>query len=131
MAEVTLRQLIACGETGTVELKVNAPRPSELAERMCGMANTRTGGTIIFGVEDSTLAPVGVAQTSETIDVIMRAARMVKPPISLPDNSIHIWSIDQQTLVTVEIPANNGRLYQYNGACFVRRGTYTVPLSVE
>lgn len=131
MTEEKLRQLIACGETGTVELKVNAPRPSELAERMCGMANTRTGGTIIFGVEDSTLAPVGIAQTSETIDVIMRAARMVKPPISLPDNSIHIWSIDQRTLVTVEVPANNGMLYQYNGACFVRRGTYTVPLSVE
>ena len=50
MTEETLQQLIARGETGTVELKVNAPRPSELAERMCGMANTRTGGAIIFGV---------------------------------------------------------------------------------
>ena len=76
MTEEMLQQLIARGETGTVELKVNAPRPSELAERMCGMAHTRTGGAIIFGVEDSTLAPVGVAQPSETIDVIMRAARM-------------------------------------------------------
>ena len=33
--------------------------------------------------------------------------------------------------MTVDVPANDGRLYQYNGACFVRRGTHTVPLSVE
>jgi ATP-dependent DNA helicase RecG len=131
MTEETLQQLIAGGETGTVELKVNAPRPSELAERMCGMANTRTGGAIIFGVEDGTLAPVGVGRPSETVDVILRAARMVKPPIPLSDDSIHTWPIDQHTLVSVEIPANDGRLHQYDGACLVRRGTHTVPLSVE
>src|SRR5215470_10273949 len=121
MNEEMVRQLIAGGESGTVEFKVNAPRPSELAERMCGMANTRTGGTIIFGVEDGTLMPVGVAQPSETIDVTMRAARMVKPPILLSDESIRTWSIDRRSLITVEIPPNDGRLYQYNGACLVRR----------
>ena len=35
------------------------------------------------------------------------------------------------TSLTVEIPSNSGRLYQYDGACYVRRGTNTVPLSVE
>jgi ATP-dependent DNA helicase RecG len=131
MTEETLRQLIAGGETGTVELKVNAPRPSDLAERICGMANTRTGGTIIFGVEDATLAVVGVAQPSEAIDVILRAARMVKPPVPLSEDNVHTWPIDRRAIVSVEIPANDGRLYQYNGACLVRRGTHTVPLSVE
>ncbi|GAB4446825.1 MAG: hypothetical protein OHK0015_50470 [Chloroflexi bacterium OHK40] len=41
------------------------------------------------------------------------------------------WVLDGQTLVTVNIPPNTGRLYQYDGACYVRRGTNTVPLSVE
>jgi ATP-dependent DNA helicase RecG len=131
MTEETLRQLISTGESGTIELKVNAPRPTELAERMCGMANTRSGGFIIFGVEDQTLAPVGVAQPSDTVDVILRAARMVKPPINLPDEAIRTWSLDGRSIVTAEIPANDGRLYQYNGACLVRRGTHTIPLSVE
>lgn len=38
MTEETLRDLIAGGETGTVEFKIKAPRPAELAERICGMA---------------------------------------------------------------------------------------------
>jgi predicted HTH transcriptional regulator len=45
--------------------------------------------------------------------------------------TINTWSLDGHQLVTVEIPANNGKLYQYNGACLVRRGAFTVPLSIE
>jgi predicted HTH transcriptional regulator len=131
MHEEQLRQLIAGGESDTVELKVNAPWPTGLAERMCGMANTRVGGVIVFGVEDQTLAIVGVNQANDTIDTILRASRMVKPAITLPDESICTWSLDDHTIVTVEIPANDGKLYQYNGACLVRRGTHTVSLSIE
>ena len=131
MNEETLRQLIAGGESSTVEFKVNAPRPTELAERMCGMVNTRTGGVIIFGVGDENRSIVGVNQTSDTIDTILRAARMVKPVITLPDESIRTWSLDGHPVVTVEIPANDGKLYQYNGACLIRRGTVTVPLSID
>jgi ATP-dependent DNA helicase RecG len=131
MNEETLRQLIAGGESSTVEFKVNAPRPTELAERMCGMVNTRTGGVIIFGVGDENRSIVGVNQTSDTIDTILRAARMIKPVITLSDESIRTWSLDGHPVVTVEIPANDGKLYQYNGACLIRRGTVTVPLSID
>jgi ATP-dependent DNA helicase RecG len=131
MNEETLRHLIAGGESSTVEFKVNAPRPTELAERMCGMANTRTGGVIIFGVRDENRSIVGVNQTSDTIDTILRAARMIKPVITLSDESIRTWSLDGYPVVTVEIPANDGKLYQYNGACLIRRGTVTVPLSID
>jgi len=37
--EIALRRLIKGGETTTVEFKVAAPRPVEIAERLCGMAN--------------------------------------------------------------------------------------------
>jgi ATP-dependent DNA helicase RecG len=130
MNEETVRQLIASGESSTVEFKVNAPRPSELAERMCGMANTRTGGVIIFGVADENRSIVGVNQASGTIDTILRAARMVKPAITLSDKCIRTWSLVGHPVVTVEVPANDGILYQYNGACLIRRGTFTVPLSI-
>src|SRR5579883_819381 len=49
--EIALRRLIKGGETATVEFKVAVPRPVELAERLCGMANAQ-GGMIIIGVED-------------------------------------------------------------------------------
>ena len=131
MTEETLRQLIAGGETATVEFKIKAPRPAELAERMCGMANTRSGGVIIFGVEDGTQAVVGVAQLSETIDTALRAARMIRPPLTITDTTIRTWALDKRSLVTVEIPPTDGRLYQYAGAFLIRRGTHTVPMAVE
>ena len=80
--EETLRELIAGGETSTVEFKIKAPRPAELAERICGMANTRLGGVIIFGVADTGRQIVGLKDPSASIDLALRAARMVKPAIS-------------------------------------------------
>ncbi|MEI7769813.1 MAG: RNA-binding domain-containing protein [Chloroflexales bacterium] len=131
MDEPTLRQLIAGGETPTVEFKSSAARPPDIAERMCGMANNRAGGLIIFGIEDETRAIVGIRQPSLTQDHILRASRMIKPPVSLAETSVQTWLLDGHTLVTVAVPGNAGRLYQYNGACFVRRGTTTVPMSIE
>jgi predicted HTH transcriptional regulator len=95
------------------------------------MANNRAGGITIFGVEDATRAIVGIRNPSLTNDVVLRAARMIKPAVPLCETSVQIWTLDGCTLLTVEIPSNSGRLYQYDGACYVRRGTNTVPLSVE
>lgn len=131
MDESTLRQLIAGGETPTVEFKSSAARPIDIAERMCGMANNRAGGIIIFGIEDATRAIVGIRNPSLTNDVVLRAARMIKPAVPIGETSVQTWTLDGHTLLTVEIPANSGRLYQYDGVCYVRRGTNTVPLSVE
>ena len=55
---------------------------------------------------------------------------MIKPLVSLTETSVQTWLLDAHTLVTLEVPGNAGRRYQYSGACFVRRGTTTVPLSV-
>ena len=46
LSETELKALIQGGETNTVELKVAAPRATEMAERLCGMANAQ-GGTEI------------------------------------------------------------------------------------
>jgi predicted HTH transcriptional regulator len=51
-----LRRLIDLGETSTVELKVVSPRPDEMAERLCGLANAQ-GGFIIIGIENTSLLP--------------------------------------------------------------------------
>jgi ATP-dependent DNA helicase RecG len=131
MDEATLRQLIDGGETATVEFKSSAARPIDIAVRMCGLANNRAGGIIIFGIEDATRAIVGIRKPSLTNDVVLRAARMIKPAVPLSETSVQIWQLDDCDLLTVEVPPNSGRLYQYDGACYVRRGTNTVPLSVE
>jgi ATP-dependent DNA helicase RecG len=42
-SEEELQQIIQGGETNTIELKVAAPRATEMAERLCGMANAQGG----------------------------------------------------------------------------------------
>jgi predicted HTH transcriptional regulator len=121
MDEATLRQLIDGGETATVEFKSSAARPIDIAVRMCGIANNRAGGIIIFGIEDATRAIVGIRNPSLTNDVVLRAARMIKPTVLLSETSVQTWTLDGSTLLTVEISPNSGNLYQYDGACYVRR----------
>ena len=59
LSEAKLLQLIAGGETNTVELKRASPRPTEMAERLCGLANAQ-GGIVIVGVEDADLRIIGI-----------------------------------------------------------------------
>jgi predicted HTH transcriptional regulator len=69
----------------TVELKLAAPRPVEMAERLSGMANAQ-GGVVLIGVNDSNHAMVGGQEhrLGETGEVILRAARqIVKPELVL------------------------------------------------
>src|SRR5260370_10297705 len=81
LSESALRRLIASGETATVELKVASPRPVEMAERLCGMANAR-GGVEVLGVEDAERRIVGVPneRLAFTQDVIFRATTQIITP---------------------------------------------------
>src|SRR5215211_7991889 len=124
MDEHTLRQIIASGETGTVEFKIKAPRAAELAERMCGMANTRTGGVLIFGVADAGGEVVGLKDPNTSLDLILRAARMLKPGLTFA-TSPTTYLLDGKTVLVVEVPRNQGTLYQSSGVCWVRKGTHT------
>src|SRR5450755_2334719 len=96
LSEPALRRLIRDGETSTVELKVAAPRPVDLAERLCGMANAQ-GAIIIIGVEDAEQKIVGVPdeRLAMTLDTILRAARMnMKPVLVLDPPEPEVYVID-------------------------------------
>jgi len=129
--EVSLRQLIAAGESSTVEFKIKAPRPAELAERICGMVNSRSGGVIVLGVEDASGAIVGVAKPNDMIDLLLRAARMIRPPVTFAGGGPSVVTIDGVPLVVAQVPPNDGPLYQASGVFWQRRGTHTTPMTVE
>ena len=132
LSETTIRRLIVGGETATVELKVASPRPVEMAERLCGMANAR-GGVVIVGVEDAERKIVGVPdeRLALTKDVILRATRqIIKPALVLDPPEPEAYLIDGKHLVVATVPPNGGPIYQAGGVCWVRRGTFTVPLTV-
>lgn len=131
LTEAALRRAIAAGETTTVELKKAVPRPGELAERMCGMANAQ-GGLIIIGIEDSSLKIVGVPDGRMTLthDMVLRAARQIDPPLLLDPIEPEVYRLDGKKIVVATIPPSRGPLYQASGVCWIRRGTHTIPLSV-
>ncbi|HWS83299.1 MAG TPA: ATP-binding protein [Ktedonobacteraceae bacterium] len=124
-----LRLLIRDGETSTIEFKVAPPRVAELAERICGFANS-LGGMLIIGVVDKTWEIVGVRSSSETVDVLLQAARLCKPTVQFRPSLPQIVEINEKELVLAHIPPNDGTLYQAGGVCWTRRGTYTVPLEI-
>jgi ATP-dependent DNA helicase RecG len=132
-SEMELKALIQGGETNTVELKVAAPRATEMAERFCGMANAQ-GGVVIIGVKDSFREIVGVPdhRIGETLDVILRAVRqMIKPELVLEPPEPEIYTVEGKKLVVATVKPSHGPVYQAHGIYWVRRGTHTVSLSLS
>lgn len=132
LSEQDLRALIEGGESNTVELKIASPRPVEMAERLCGMANAQ-GGVVIVGVEDAERKIVGVPaeRIALTIDVILRAARrIIKPMLTLDPPEPEIYEVDGKRVVVVTIPPAQGTVHQIGGVFWARRGTCTVPLDM-
>lgn len=132
LSEAELKRLIRGGETTTVELKLAAPRPVEMAERLCGMANAQ-GGVVIIGVKDSNHEIVGVQENrlGETLDVILRAARqIVKPELVLEPPEPEIYTIAGKKLVVATVRPSRGPVYQSGGIFWIRRGTHTIPMNL-
>ena len=125
----TLLALIKSGETSKVELKLAPPRPSELAQRLCGFANAG-GGYVILGVVDEDLTIVGLANPKDAIDTILQATRLCKPTILLDPIDPETYVVGGKTLVLATVPPNKEVLYQASGVFWVRRGSHTIPLEV-
>src|SRR5579859_1670793 len=112
-AETELKRLIRGGETNTVELKVAAPRATEMAERLCGMANAQ-GGAVIIGVKDSLHEIVGVPdhRIGETLDVILRAVRhVIKPELVLDPPEPEIYTVGGKKIVVATVRSSHGSVY--------------------
>ncbi len=120
-----LETLIQNGETQMVEFKIAPPRIVEMAERLCGFANSITGGMVIIGVADKTWDIVGVKSASDACDNILQSARKCKPPVPLNSAHPQVVEINGKKLVIAQVLPNNGTLYQAGGAYWLRRGTQT------
>lgn len=133
LSKKKLRRLIQGGETNTVELKVAAPRATEMAERLCGLANAQ-GGLVIIGVKDATHEIVGVPdrKMGEMLDVISRAVRqMIKPELVLDPAEPEIYTMSGKNVVVATVRPSLGSVYQAHGIYWIRRGAHTVSLSLS
>ncbi|HEX2913964.1 MAG TPA: helix-turn-helix domain-containing protein [Chloroflexia bacterium] len=125
-----LKEIIAQGESARLELKIAPPRPTELAERVCGLANA-SGGYIVIGVVDQTLEVKGIQDTSGALDNLLRAARLCQPTVPFNPPEPQIFVVEGKKVVVATIPANRGDLYQAGGIFWKRRGTHTIPLTLD
>lgn len=66
-----------------------------------------------------------------TKDVILRAARQIEPVLLLDPPEPEVYMLDGKQIVVAIVPPNRGAIYQAGGVFWVRRGTYTIPLSVS
>ena len=117
LSEKELKKLIQGGETNTVELKVAAPRATEMAERLCGMANAQ-GGMVIIGVKDALHEIVGVPdhRIGETLDVISRVVRhMIKPELVLDPSEPEIYTVAGKKLIVATVKPSHGQCIRLMG----------------
>jgi predicted HTH transcriptional regulator len=117
LSEMELKGLIQGAETNTVELKVAAPRATEMAERFCDLANAQ-GGVVSIGVKDSTHEIVGVPdkRIGETVDVVLRAVRqMIKPELVLDPSEPEMYPLEGKNLVVATVKPSHGPVYQAHG----------------
>lgn len=126
-----LKALIEGGETATLEMKINPPWQAELSQRLCGFANSPLGGMLVFGVEDRSWAIRGVKDPAATVDEVLNAAGAANPPIPLAPPGPQVIDLDGVKLVVVQVPPNDGILYQAGGAYWLRRGTITRTMTTE
>ncbi|MEO8288281.1 MAG: ATP-binding protein [Chloroflexota bacterium] len=125
-----LRALIAQGEGVHVELKGSGARPIELAERICGLANS-AGGWVIMGVDDATLEIIGVNSPKYARDNLIQAARRCQPQLLFSPPEPQSVAIDGKRLVVAYVPQATDTLYQTTGGTFwIRKGSQTVPMTL-
>jgi ATP-dependent DNA helicase RecG len=127
--EEALKSIINKGESYNVEFKIKPPRPAELAERICGLANSRKGGYIIFGIEDGTGYITGIEKPNESIDVILYALRLIKPQIPVTNGGPVELEYEGRILLVLIVPSNNGTLYQAGGVFWLRKGSFNIPMN--
>lgn len=114
---------IITGESKTIEFKEVLPeKSSKYMKTVVAYANGN-GGKIIFGVKDDTHEIIGIDSESlfKTMDAITNAISDSCEPLIVPD--ITLQTIDNKTLIIVEINAGKQRPY-YLKSLGLQRGVY-------
>jgi len=107
---MTLQEILS-GESKNVEFKEKLPEKSiKYMKTVVAFANS-SGGSLVFGVEDSTCRIVGIDDENlfKTMDAITNAIADSCEPAIYPDVSLQ--TVEGKTIIVVEIPIGRQRPY--------------------
>ncbi len=131
-----LRDLIAGGESSTVEFKRKFTSAEKFAREIIAFANT-AGGYLIIGVDDDG-AIVGVQSEKEIVELVEVARHYITPDLDLETEIVEIEFLD---VVVVHIPNSARKPHRlisddpterpHERKAFIRQGENSVTASKE
>jgi predicted HTH transcriptional regulator len=119
MEALELIDLIALGETSTVQFKRTLEDTNDLAKELCAFANT-SGGMILFGVEDNgTITGLTPEQVRELTSKIANvASQVVREPV-YPTSEV--VAVNQTRVLVIRVPDSAAKPhFDRNGAIWVK-----------
>ena len=113
-----LAELIAAGESGTVEFKRSLTK--DVGRGLCAFANAG-GGAVLLGISDAGKI-VGVADHNRLKARVLSTARSADPPIGVEVESVG-------DVLRVVVPPQKRKPYSFGGRFFMRDGASSRQLS--
>ena len=118
-----LKEIIACGETSTVQFKLMFSTAKQIAEEMVAFANSK-GGMIVFGVEDKTGQIIGLSYSEIqklSNEVSTAANDQVRPVIYL---QTEVTLVDGKRLLIAYVHEGSSKPYKtLGGNIWVKQGS--------
>ena len=118
-----LREIIACGETSTVQFKLKFSTAKQVAEEMVAFANSK-GGMMVFGVEDKTGQIIGLSYSEIqklSNEVSTVANDQVRPVIYL---QTEVVIVDGKRLLVAYVNQGSNKPYKtLSGHIWVKQGS--------
>lgn len=131
-----LRELIAKGESSTLEFKRKFTTSEKIAREIIAFANT-TGGILLLGVDDNGVVK-GVDSEKEQIGLLEIALHTIEPPLAVHIEVVEIEFLD---VVVVHVPKSPLCPHRYNSTApedveshrkvFIRQGDKSITASKE
>ncbi len=122
-----IRNLVAEGESETLEFKRTSGMRVEAAKTVCAMLNHR-GGQVLFGVTPDCKA-VGQEVSDGTIERISGEVRRIEPAASPTINRVALDS--RREIVSIAVNEGTEKPYQYRGRAYRRVGNTSPMMPVD
>lgn len=136
MRRYELREMIAEGESSTVEFKRKFTSPEKIAKELIAFANS-SGGYLIIGVDDNRTI-IGVESEKETEELIDFACQFrISPPLAPLLEIVHVESKDVIVVFVPESEQKPHRLAlsddekEHQRSAYIRHGEKTLRASRE
>lgn len=135
MTRHELRDLIARGESSTLEFKRKFTSAEKFAREIIAFANT-VGGYLLVGVDDDGTI-VGIDSEKETLDLIERCVLAIEPPLEI---STEVVEIQWKDVMVVYVPQSARKPHRITETSdgthpdvrsFIRQGEHSVTASKE